>query len=189
MRIYKLKSDVENYEWLTLVNEEDWRMMNHLFNGQPAAEKYRSIQVIKMNDQDRDRPLSDCPYLMPGISILNQKAIDKIWHLFSPYSELLPLSSYEGKFYIVHVTNILDCIDYQKSIFKRFKNSPESQIMRFIKYAFHSDKVGSNLIFKIIDQPKSTVFVTQEFVNYVNSTDITGLKFDLVWDSEEDKVN
>lgn len=120
MRVYKLTSDVENFEWLTLVHKEDWRMMNHLFNGQPASEKYRTVQVMKINELDRDRPLSDCPHLMPGICILNQKAIDKIWHLFSPYSEVLPLNSYEGTFFIVHVTNVLDCIDYQKSIYKRF---------------------------------------------------------------------
>ena len=164
-------------------------MMNHLFNGQPAAEKYIPVQVMKMNDQDRDRPLSDCPYLMPGICILNQKSIDKMWHLFSPYSEILPLASYEGTFFIVHVTNVLDCIDYQRSIFKKFQNPPENRIMRFIKYAFHIDKIGSNMIFKIIDQPKSDAFVTQEFVDNVRSTDITGFEFKLVWDSAEERIN
>lgn len=66
--------------------------------------------------------------------------------------------------------------------------NPE-RIMRFIKYAFHIDKIGSNMIFKIIDHPKSDAFVTQQFIDYIKGTDITGLTFKLVWDSADERVN
>ena len=54
----------------------------------------------------------------------------------------------------------------------------------FDKYSFIERKVSGINIFKIIDQPWSYIFLSDKFKETVEKSELTGFKFELVWDSE-----
>lgn len=47
------------------------------------------------------------------------------------------------------------------------------------------DDLLNNDIFKLIDEPRRSPFVSEKFKKAVEDNNLTGFKFELVWDSEE----
>ena len=80
------------------------------------------------------------------------------------------------------MVNLVDAIDYSKAEAKYYSNS--NRVMRFQKFAFYEEKLKGNYIFKLIEHPKSAIYVTDEFRQRVVDSGVTGFDFDLVWDSE-----
>ena len=73
--------------------------------------------------------------------------------------------------------------DYEKAEIEKFKSS--GRVMSIEKYAFKPEIIKDNHIFKIVEFPKSEVFVSDEFKQKVEEAGLKGFKFELVWDSEE----
>ena len=82
---------------------------------------------------------------------------------------------------IANVTQVINCIDYKSSIYKTFPDG--KRIMRFKEYVFYGNRINSS-VFKIIDEPLGAPFVTDSFKNLIESNNITGFDFKLVWDSK-----
>ncbi|WP_407712696.1 imm11 family protein [Clostridium sporogenes] len=83
-----------------------------------------------------------------------------------------------------NVTNVKDCVDYEKAGVKRFKES--DKILRFIKYAFKPESIKNEHIFKISEYSNVSVLVSNEFKNLVESSGLKGFLFIEVWDFEKD---
>ena len=73
------------------------------------------------------------------------------------------------------MTNTIDCLNYDKSELKRFSSS--GRVMKVIKYAFKTNKLANEIIFKLPEFPKSISYVTEEFKKTVEENDIKGFKF------------
>ena len=58
--------------------------------------------------------------------------------------------------------------------------------MAFKKYVFRSDVVRDVPIFKINDERSRYAFVSDEFKQTVESNNLSGFIFKLVWDSEQE---
>ncbi|WP_407712621.1 imm11 family protein [Clostridium botulinum] len=97
---------------------------------------------------------------------------------------MVPLSYDKGDYSVINVTNVKDCVDYEKAEVKRFKGS--DKIFRFIKYAFKPESIKNEHIFKVCEYSKIFVFVSDEFKNLVESSGLKGFLFIEVWDSEKD---
>ena len=97
-------------------------------------------------------------------------------------AEILPLDCEDGDFFAINVVNVLDCIDYEKSKYKTFRDG--KRIMRFIKYAFCEEKLDGVNLFKIKDGVLKRPFVSEEFRKRVIDNNLIGFKFELAWDSE-----
>lgn len=178
MKIWKLDCDVEKYENLT------WKEQLNIdeiqsFDGRKKLKDWKPIQVKRMYD----RPYSNTPGFSAHIPVFDNNAIMLLNDLIEGNAEILPLSSEDGDFYAINVTNILDCIIYNKSSYKTFRDG--KRIMKFTKYAFDLDKIKGIHLFKISDEPLKRPFVSDEFRNRVIESNLTGFKFELVWDSEE----
>lgn len=98
--------------------------------------------------------------------------------------QYLPIHCIENDedYYIVNVTNIVDCFDYERAEFDRYENS--GRIMWFKKYSFIPEKLQNLKLFKLIDEPQRDPFVTEEFMNKIEEKNLTGFKLKLVWDSD-----
>lgn len=99
-------------------------------------------------------------------------------------AEILPLDYEEGDFYAINVVNVMDCIDYEKLKYKTFRDG--KRIMRFTKYVFDEGKIEGANLFKIKDEPLKRPFVSDEFRKRVFENYLTGFKFELAWDSEQE---
>jgi hypothetical protein len=175
--VWDFRSDVENYVNLTLVNKNEWdRFLECSFDGRKHSENWSPF-AVKAIEVKND---SDFPSLSPGVPVLTDQAITILEQYLQGNTEILNLKSRVGNYSIINVTNVIDCIDYDKSDFKRFKSSGE--IMKFFKYCFIADKIAGAHIFKITDLPHGYVFVSDDFKTKVEQSGLVGYEFIKVWE-------
>ncbi len=177
MKIWILDCDVNKYENLKWREEFNLSVIQS-FNGQ-KINNWNPIKVERMYN----REFSNTPGFSPHIPVFDEKAKNALKNILNNKVEFLPLDCENNSFFAVNVINILDCIDYNKSVYKTF--SDRKRIMRFIKYSFIEKKINAQHIFKIIDEPLKRPFVSDEFKNIVEENNLTGFIFKLAWDSEE----
>ena len=182
MKIWELGRDLENYESLAWGEDEFDIDLDFIrsFNGTPKEKEWIPIQLLRM---DGEGEFSNTPGLSAHIPVFDVEAVDTLKEYLNGNAEVLPIFCEDKEFYIINVTNVVDCIDYGASEYKTFRDGVK--IMRFIKYAFIAKEIENIHIFKIKDQPLGRPFVSDEVRNKVLASKLTGFKFELVWDSEE----
>ncbi len=177
MKIWHLDCNVDDYENLTWLNEIDIDEVQS-YDGRSKIENGNPIAVRRMYD----REFSNTPGLSSHIPVFDEEAIDILSDLLDGHAEILPLDCQDGEFYAINITKVLDCIDYDKSEYKMFRDG--KRIMRFKKYEFKEEMVKGKHIFKIVDEPLRRPFVSDEFRQRIIDNQLTGFVFELVWDSE-----
>lgn len=177
MKIWHLDCNVDDYENLTWLDELNLEEVQS-YDGRSKNEGWELLQVRRMYDRD----FSNTPGLSSHIPVFDKKAVEVLKDLLEGYAEILPLECQEGEFYAINVIEVLDCIDYDKSDFKTFRDG--KRIMRFKKYEFKKQIVEGKHIFKIVDEPLRRPFVSDEFRQRVIDSKLAGFVFELVWDSE-----
>jgi hypothetical protein len=178
MKLWHLTADANNYNNLVPIKSLDWRKLE--FNGVSLLNNWEPVAVRFIYE----RKEGDYPSLLPGIPVFSDKAVMVLYDLIKDSTEILPLRCRKGKYYAINVIEVINAINYEKSIVERFPSS--GRIMMFDKYSFKHERVIGKHIFKISDEPKRRPFVSDEFRNRVISSGLTGFKFELVWDSVVD---
>ncbi|NFP90974.1 imm11 family protein [Clostridium sporogenes] len=184
MKVWELDSDANNYDNVTLSNESDWdKLMAYGFHGKSIKDTWMPFCVEEIESIRK----GDNPGFFGSSPVFSRKAVKVLKKYLDNNTEILPLM-YRKKnhfskeeYFVINVINLIDCIDYERAEVKRFKNSDE--ILRFIKYAFKSEVIKNEHIFKI-PELKGRVFVSEEFRQRVMDKDLKGFKFELVWDSQ-----
>lgn len=172
-----------NHKYDDLVRTEGYTVDEmYLYDGRSHKEGWIPKKVKRMQPANK-RLLGDLSWCTTA-PVFSEEAIEKLWSLIKNDVEVLPLDFEERKFSLINVTTVLDAIDYKNAKFERFESS--NRIMCFDKFAFREDVIASYNIFKIVDMPRSYVFVTDNFVSAVKKNRLKGFSFDLVWDSEEE---
>lgn len=179
MKIWMLDCDVDKYENLMWEEGLDINEVNS-FDGREKAKEWNPIKVKRMYD----REFSNTPGFSSHIPVFDADAKNVLQDLLEGDAEVLPLDCDAGDFFVINVTRVLDCVDYEKSSYKTFRDG--KRIMRFINYVFKSDRVASHHIFKIPDESLRRPFVSDEFRNRVLESGLTGFVFKLAWDSEQE---
>lgn len=179
MKIWILDCDVDHYENLTWKGQLDIDYIQS-FDGTKKTENWSPMKVQRMYD----REFSNTPGLSPHIPVFDEKAICVLGDLLAGNAEILPLDCEDGNFYAINVINVMNCIDYEKSQYKTFRDG--KRIMRFTKYVFTEKKIEGANLFKTQDEPLKRPFVSEEFRKRVVDNNLTGFKFELAWDSEQD---
>ena len=185
LKIWQLKSNFDGFETLQLVNADqdyDKYFKEKIYTNFPLINEWESVYV---HTQDGEK-YSDNPHFWAGagIPVFSKKAIDALQELLKDDVELLPIVHNKYEYFIIHITNVLDAIDYDKTQLKRLKSG---LIVGFENYAFLGDKVKSN-IFKVYLNNKiypSSVFVTDKFREYAIKSRLVGFDFVEVWDDEK----
>lgn len=116
--------------------------------------------------------------------ILNKTARSTLADVLRPDEvELLPLPFENEMFWLVNVINVIDCLDTERSVFSGGSLVPDY-------LAFHPHLVKCTL-FKLPQQtlgiyvPEYTGDPKTEFKAAVEHAGLKGIKFDLLWESEE----
>ena len=128
MKIWKLDCDVENYENLVRCDNFDFNLLQ-LFDGRNQINNWTPLKVEPM--YCCNRPFSNIPGFLPHIPVFDEKAISVLENFLNKNAEILPLECSVGKFYAIDVTRVISGIDYEKSIYKTFRDG--KRIMRFLK--------------------------------------------------------
>jgi len=123
----------------------------------------------------------DFPDFFSGMIIVSQRAKQ----IIEPYTrnevEFLPLIHKELDLYVVNVTNVLDCIDWDKSDVVW----SDEILLRTNKLVFDIDKIPQGTyMFKFKERANLKVYVTEDFIGLIESNKLKGLGYSLEYDSE-----
>lgn len=158
--------------------------MHFSLDGSRKSDSWWPRVLMRYNDN----PLGDCIYLDSSVLIISEEVVGKLLEIFGEV-EILPIFCNFGEYKAINVLDVLDCVDYCRSRYKRFPKKNEEdlpRIMMFESFSFKSEKIKGHHIFKILDLPKSAIFVDDFFVSEVQRHNITGLKFSAVWNSDSE---
>lgn len=176
MRIWILKSNFDRYNELYPATKLDLDTILS-FDGRSKADNWVPIEMKK---EYIKKNLILPNYIPSELPIIDFEGKIVLQSLIGKNAEFLPLSYDERKCYILNVTNVIDCFDYSKGKFTPRDNGR----VHFVKeYAFREEEIVDTDIFKLIDFPMTTIFVTDKFRNKVIENNLTGFCFELVWDS------
>jgi hypothetical protein len=103
-----------------------------------------------------------------------------------PLGQWLPLECEEALYWLFNITNVVDALDVGKSKLLYFD---DGQVMRIAEFAFYSEQIKSQLLFKTPQCAGSNNLVTQDFVDLVYQHQLTGFDFKLLWSSEAGSVS
>lgn len=184
MKIWDLQEDVNVYEHITLANgtNDDWIKLGDMFQGKKLGEEWQPLQLMLIQHGGTLKK-GDMPYLSPGVPVFSSKAIKSLKSQLCNSVEILDVDCDFGDFKVINVTNLIDCLDRNKSGILYYRNS--DRIKAINKYVFQLDLIKNQNIFKIVEQPRGKVFVSDEFRNKVIESGLEGFKFVEVWDSME----
>ncbi|PGB84092.1 hypothetical protein COM03_06260 [Bacillus wiedmannii] len=188
MKIWELKSSFDDYQSFQLLSlEEDSKKYfeGKIDSAVKASHSWGEIRIKCVEEGNQ----SDFPHFWGevGTPMVSEKAKQFLEHMLGNNVEYLPLiHNVTGEvYYIINVLNAIDAIDYEKAILKKLRSG---LVIDFKKYAFLPNMVKNQTIFKvylneILHIP--SVFVSDEFRNAVLKSDLKGVEFVEVWDSEE----
>lgn len=180
MKIWKLKFELDDYDNLVPVKEfsaeEIWA-----FDGHELKKNWKPLAVKRM-EPEKGLELTDAPGFT--IPVFSRRALNILEPLIHDSVEVLELLFMEKEYFGINVISVLDVIDYEEAQYIKFKSS--DRIMVFTKYSFKMcDELKKHSIFKIVDEPRRGAFVSDKFKEAVEENELTGFKFELVWDSEQ----
>ena len=180
VRIWKLKFEVDRFDNIISKQKMDIDEIQS-FKGSSKINSWIPKTVIRM-EPEKKLSLSNAPGFYPHLPVFDRSALDVLLPLIKDSVEVLPLIFSEKELFAINIVRILDCIDREKSDCVMFPDM--KRIARFKKYSFYEEKVGGENLFKIKEEPLGWSFVSDTFRNCVQSHNLTGFKFELVWDSE-----
>lgn len=188
MKVYSLKADFDNYDVCHV--DYDYCAKFHSFgenellisfDGTSKKDGWWPRRMFRENEKKLGDYISK---IGSDVIIMRKKSIEMLEPVMGNI-EVLPLDCDFGDYWAINVLDVLDCIDYEKSKFKRFPQTPTNpnpRIMLFEEFAFVKEAIQGHHVFKIKDQPKSHMFVDDLFVEMVERNAISGMKFIPVWE-------
>lgn len=176
MTIWQITPDINNFYSLGLVDSQNnWERTNDGFRGSSLKADWKALEVFVENISDKLR-LGNFPSLV-GIPVFDSKALANLEKLSESYGEFLPLicsdNVYE-RLWAYNVTKVIDCLDQSKSIIKRFD---DGKVMWIPKIVLKLETVTGVHIFKIPEDKRNFVFVSDTFKDIVEKNELLGLLF------------
>ncbi|WP_366346932.1 DUF1629 domain-containing protein [Paenibacillus amylolyticus] len=178
MKIYEYKHDVK-VKLLEAVEDES-HLINSDFHGASKIKEWTTINVETLYK----RTYMDFPNYIIGKPVVSKKVKDKMEKedILTNEVEFLPITNDNMELFMLNVTNILDCVDYNRSGIDRFK---DGSWFRFNKLVFDATKIpDGTCMFKIKETAGVQVFVTEKFKEWIEEHKFKGLNFSVIYDSD-----
>lgn len=183
MQFYELKDDIEfPKRWYLgdVLNINNW----DLLKSAPEYEFHLKVSLVK-DGEEMDFTYTEV-YGLPVVSERIKRAISEFSGLhFIPLHIVNRVC--DGNYYLMVVSNVVDCVDENKSIFRKFElNDPvrpdkAGQYRAFIKLYISPDKVESLDIFRL-GNFEIALIVSEAFRSKLESLNVSGAKFARVTD-------
>lgn len=138
------------------------------------AKKWRPLKV----QAGKKSLWHDFPRLN-GDHAFSRRAVDALRDMLEPNGELLPLTTPSGEFYAFNPTTVADVLDRSAAVLT-WQSEDHDLALWVDYYAFHDDKLEGKDVFRIPEDFIS-VFVSQRFVDRIESAGLTGFNPVKVW--------
>ncbi len=180
MIVWEIVENADKFSRILPSGEFDWISFSDNFDGSRIEDDITS-EKFKFKDTKMLK-VGDFPHLSPGILVVSSKAYEMI-SVYKREVQTIPFKVGENQYYLGNVVNVIDCLDYDKSIIKNFPNS--DKILRIKNFSFNQEKLEGETLFKIPELNTSRIFVTREFIKSYEDNSLEGLVFNEVWDSDK----
>jgi len=175
MKVYELKHNDSCMDLNTM--DRDHELASD-FNGKSKGKIWTPTKVKTLYK----KKYSDFPNLRIGKPIIKGNVKEVFQSHILKEAELLPLIHDELELYVVNVTNVLDCVDWNRSDVRRYS---DEDFAGFNKLVFDFSKIPNDTyMFKIKETATVEVFVTDLFKIVVEQHKFKGLNFSVIYDSE-----
>lgn len=155
-------------------SEEDYSKTD--FNGS-FIEEWVPLTVVSIANKKKK---GDYVYYTANVPVFYSRAVSLLNEYIAGNVQFLP-AKHERELYFVNVTNIVDCIDYKRSILRQ---NPWNVFSGFERMFFIEEKLKDEYIFKIPELLHTHVFVTDQFKGMVEQLKLKDFDFEEIWDSE-----
>ncbi len=178
MKVYLLRADSDSYESLLITKGSLFEFAGR-FNGQPMDRPWTDVTI---EADPKPVPKGDFPSLIPGVPVFSPRALHALEDLLLPNGEVLPAICAGEAHYLYNVTRVVDALDESRSDVVRLPG--KSEALYISDHVFVADRVRGMAVFKIPQETSGDVFVTDLFVDRVETTGLTGFWFIPVWSSD-----
>jgi hypothetical protein len=180
MRVYRVRSDVENYRWY-IPNVPDHKTLEYIFDGSRRGSAWDSPKSYCF---DPMKKAGDFAKFGTGSLLVSDLAKRSLLDLLELAGELLPLETDDGLFWILNVLECWNVLDEQKS-----RCSSAGLIEA---YVFQRDRMSEATLFKIPQTRSIEVLGKEvdgnpdhEFRARVETAQMSGLIFEDLWSCQE----
>ncbi len=172
---------LDEYEW---VEANDRWSIDKLqsFDGRRKKDTWEIEEFTSIYDDGKPRLIGDFVLCASHIPIISERALSILRPILADDAEVLPISIKGKPFYIINVTTVLNCLNYEKSKYICFPDS--NRIMLIEQYVFDRKKISKHNVFRLIDEPRRYVFVTDAFKVACEENGFTGCEFEFLWSAE-----
>lgn len=168
----------------TLVSAEGWSLdYCKTFDGRPKLPTWEPVELVRAQDSKTKRIAEVTDLALVGLYVLSKKAVEELYDLIKDDVELLPVVVEGEERWVMYVTSVLDCVDYERSDCSYY---PDGRVLTFRSLMFKEDVIAGHNVFRHRERPTGFIYTSEEFMRRVKSLDPDGTKFVLVWDSERE---
>lgn len=172
-KIYKVWMD-HNYRTYETLPKNGYK--SYMFEGTSVKDRKFALIVPSEYEDEVNKPFGDVFSVEVSSFILNEYAFNILNPYLKGHTQIFKIKNQDSLFYVINVTDVIDCLDYDKSEIKRFPSS--GRVMKVTKYSFIKSKLNNAIIFKLPEFVKTTCYVTEEFKKIVEENKINGFKFE-----------
>ena len=116
--------------------------------------------------------------LVDDVILLSARAVKALRDCLERYGEVLPVECKDGEFYLYHTALTLNALDEKSSRLERFDSGG---VMEISRYVFDPKTLADAEIFKMPQENRYFIFVTDEFVHRIKKAKLKGFNFEEVW--------
>jgi hypothetical protein len=177
--IPKVQEGVELFQPL---DDRDYETINRIVAGIERNPTWIPIAVKRIQEDEgkKLRP-SSCSWFGTDVLVFREDVCKVLGTYLTRFGSFLPLECPEAELYLFNPTKVLDALDAEASKIKR--GDKTGVVISVESYIFRPKVVQDALIFKLPRLQPGTAFVSEEFVDLWCQSDLTGLDFQLIWDS------
>jgi hypothetical protein len=177
MVIYEPKC-AEGYEWINFVDRGYYRRTREFAGESTVATWMSPTAILVTEDQGRRFRASDFPWLGSHALVMRRSAVDALDDILFANCEVLPLKTNDNVELFVLNTRVVDALDENKSILKRFSSG--DGIICILKVSFIPSAIEGIEMFRLPHYGGPT-YVSGHFVERVRAAGLRGLDFSEVW--------
>ncbi len=184
MKVYRIRNDVNRYQYFLPEHEEDWRKFEQ--DCRPKAEFWDPPRVYVYKPKLKP---GDFYQFSPMGLVTSPRATEVLRTQLEMAGELLPLPFEGQEFTLLNVLECINCLDQETTEWHYFPDGTRGRIKR---HAFHPERFSESVIFKIPETSKVDTLVVEglhdheeEFRYAVEQAGLKGLILEELWSYEE----
>ena len=137
---------------LAFIDPVDYAILKRWKNPSPIDE-WQTIGLRYRFDSQKPQVMG-----LHNIMVWHVELVEVLNPLIGTAYQVLPVQIDDDKFFAIHITNTVNCLDPDKSRFKRFKN----RNIGVEHYVLRTDKIGTAHLFTIPDDGNSVIFSSEQ---------------------------